>query len=401
MKRIFLIGLLVMLAAGTWAQQPTKPASEIGQYRTFYLKDNTIFYGKVVAIMDDGSFKLDTGEGILIIPKKDILEETVKIQKKDGSILHGKMIGEDEVYVTIRNDYGTVRTNKADIEDMERYYGGKLERYLQRRRFFTAEEQNTTLFSDPTAFTLAPYTFYIAGFSMGYGFTDRMHLFTSLRHDFNADLNLTSRFVLLQRHLGAKKSNVALEVSLFSNHDMNREYAKYYDEKKLDVVDKDGLKAMKELYGKNDEFYWKASLVYSLRSPLKSGRGNWSLHFGTTVDKLLFEDAIDRTEDGDKLTGGFGEKFEAVRLFAGMDYDLSRKIKFISEVFYDPGNHYQSLGKSIENYFENDFLPDYSRGERKEFDLDFGITYAATNSLRIGFHFQQPYITLYWKFMDN
>lgn len=37
MKRFFLIGLLVMLAAGTWAQQPTKPASEIGQYRTFYL----------------------------------------------------------------------------------------------------------------------------------------------------------------------------------------------------------------------------------------------------------------------------------------------------------------------------------------------------------------------------
>ncbi len=406
MKRIIILGLLCVMAVIGMAETPEKPQSVVGQQRTFYLKDNTNFYGKVVAVMEDGSYKLDTGEGILIIPKEDILEETVKILKKDGSVLRGRMIGEDEVYVTIQNDYGVIRTNKADVENMDRYYGGKLERYLQKKTFFAGEEQNTTLFSDPTAFVLPPYTFYIAGFSMGYGFTDRMHLFTSLRHDFNADLNLTSRFILMQRHLGAKKSNLALEASLFSNHDMNREYARYYEENQLKEIDSDGgLDAIKELYGKNKEFYWKASLIYSIRSPLKSGRGNWSLHFGGTVDKLAFEEAVTSgvSADGDNvnLSGGFGKNsFHAYRLYAGMDYDLSRKIKFISEVFYDPGNHYQSFGKSIEGYFENDFLPDYSQGERKEFDLDFGITYAANNSLRIGFHFQQPYITLYWKFMD-
>lgn len=49
---------------------------------------------------------------------------------------------------------------------------------------------------------------------------------------------------------------------------MNREYARYYEENQLKEIDSDGgLDAIKELYGKNKEFYWKASLIYSIRSP--------------------------------------------------------------------------------------------------------------------------------------
>jgi len=58
------------------------------------------------------------------------------------------------------------------------------------------------------------------------------------------------------------------------------------------------------------------------------------------------------------------------------------------------------FGESISSYFKNDFLPDNSKGQRKEVDFDFGITYVANDALRIGFHFQRPYITLYWKFYD-
>ena len=81
-----------------------------------------------------------------------------------------------------------------------------------------------------------------------------------------------------------------------------------------------------------------------------------------------------------------------------MDYDLNKKIKFVSEVFYDPGNHYEDFGESIENYFKNSFITDSARGKRKEIDFDFGIIVAANKHLRIGFHFQSPFFTIYWKF---
>jgi len=88
------------------------------------------------------------------------------------------------------------------------------------------------------------------------------------------------------------------------------------------------------------------------------------------------------------------------RAFAGFDYDLSKRIKFISIVYYDPGNRYLTLGESIKNYFTHDFVQAGYMGERKPFDFDFGVTFTPNDTLRIGFHFQNPFLTVYWKFLD-
>lgn len=365
---------------------------KVGQYRTLYLTNDNIFYGEILNIYEDGSIQIDTKEGILTIPGNEILEETLKIKKNNGTTYSGKLLGEDEVFINIETDYGNVTVNKGDIKDLKRFFGGKREKVIQQKIFFAGEEQITDLFGDPTAFVLPPYAFYISGFSMGYGFSNRFHLYSKITNNLNEDLNLSCRYILFKKNIGAKKVHFATQVKIFSNHDMNKEYGKYYDD----------YSAMDNLYGKNNrKFHWEASFVYSFRSPLKSGRGNWGFHTGLTIDQLLFEKPVTQNEFSDNLEGGFSDsQFHSYRVYAGFDYDLSKRIKFISLVFYDPGNRYQTLGESIENYFTNSFVQDGNFGERKPLDFDFGITFTPNETLRIGFHFQNPFLTVYWKFLD-
>lgn len=406
-KIIFLLGVITLCSNYLLSEEIANSESEhsivrakLGQHRTIHTNDGNFFRGKVIEITDDGNIVLQTEVGLLTIPPEDILEETVKIFRKDGTVFKGKLIGEDDLNVTIESKYGIVSINKGEIEKIDRYFGGKLEKLLQKKIFFTAEEQNTEIFKDPTAFVLPPYTFFITGFSMGYGFTDKFHIFTRITNNLNEDLNLIFRRVLLQKIKGARISNLSLDLHIFSNHNMYKEYIKYYENDQLKLEGSSGLSTIKKMYGRKRDFYWKSSIVYSLRNPLKSGRGNWGFHTGITFDKLLFvKPVIEYNEE--TFDGGFSDsQFYAYRAFMGMDYDLTRKIKFISVLYYDPGNHYLTFGESISSYLQNSFIPDYSEGERKEFDFDFGITYAANDNLRIGFHFQSPYITLYWKFFD-
>lgn len=426
-KRLVFIILSVIMSISVYAQDTTenpylvtdslkaKTSDEfvipgvIGQSKTFYLKDGNIFNGRIDVIDDKGNVTLMTDEGKLFLPHQEILEETVQILKKDGTNLSGKLLGEDEMNVLISNKYGRFSVSKAQIEKMERFFGGQAESRIAKKRFFAGEEQITSLFLDPTAFIMPPYTFYITGFSMGYGFSNRMQLFTRIPNNFSGDINLSPRVVLFQKSNGAEKTNLAWEVTLYSNHDMLNEYAKYYDEGTLETPIQGTSytpdEMLKKLYGEHKQFFWETAIMYGKRIPLKSGRGNWSYHAGLLLNQMTFEKPktkyVDSVGNEYKFTGGFNKNnFEGQRAFFGIDYDLTRRIKFISEIFYDPGNRYVTLGESLDDYFSHGFITSNSEGERKEVDFDFGLTFAPNETLRLGLHFQQPFITIYWKFLD-
>ncbi len=429
-KRLIILSVLMLFIVGIYAQTGSKTQNRssysivdslksddndsplvpgiIGQTKTFYLKDGNVFNGVIKAISKDGDVTLISDEGTFVLPYNEILEETVVIMKKDGTNLQGKLLGESDLYVLVGNKYGKFKVSKTQIEKMERYFGGQAESKLSKKKFFAGEEQLTALFLDPTAFVLQPYTFYITGLSMGYGFSEKLQLFTKIPNNFKGDINLTPRLVVYQDNEGASRENVALHASLYSNHNMNAEYARFYDEDTFKtnqgIMIKDAEDILKELYGENKKFFWETGIVYSKRNPLKSGRGNWSYHAGLSINQLLFEKPIVKSTDPlitHDLTGGFSNsQFKAYRAFFGIDYDLTRRIKFISEIFYDEGNRYLSFDESVKQYFENGFVISNTEGKRKNVDFDFGITFAPNDTLRLGLHFQQPFITIYWKFLD-
>lgn len=61
----------------------------VGQTKTFYLKDGNIFNGLIKNIDEKGNVTLNTEEGVLVLPYKEILEETVVINKKTEQLYPG------------------------------------------------------------------------------------------------------------------------------------------------------------------------------------------------------------------------------------------------------------------------------------------------------------------------
>ena len=73
-------------------------------------------------------------------------------------------------------------------------------------------------------------------------------------------------------------------------------------------------------------------------------------------------------------------------------------------MWIDNANRAVSFEDALEDYTGDDgsdsFTFDSLKGNENLFDFDFGFQYAINNNFRLGIHFQQPYIDLYWEFFE-
>jgi hypothetical protein len=145
-----------------------------------------------------------------------------------------------------------------------------------------------------------------------------------------------------------------------------------------------------------ESIYWDAYLVFSWREALASGRGKWGWHIGAKTNSL----ALEKPE----LVEGYEWDFKIpYRIWTGMDYDLTKRLKFLIEVWADNGHKFVKFDDVVETYtdFENTpFALETEKGDYRPVDLDFGFTYGVTDALRLGVHFQAPFATVYWKFRE-
>ena len=70
----------------------------------------------------------------------------------------------------------------------------------------------------------------------------------------------------------------------------------------------------------------------------------------------------------------------------------------------DNGYKTMTLNQSMSDYFGTDgsagFSFDSLGGRNSLIDFDFGILYAINENFRVGLHFQQPYVDIYWEFFE-
>ena len=69
----------------------------------------------------------------------------------------------------------------------------------------------------------------------------------------------------------------------------------------------------------------------------------------------------------------------------------------------DNGSKSITFGDTMKDFIGEDgtpFILDSPIGKYTPFDFDFGMLYAVNENFRIGIHFQQPYIDIYWKFFE-
>jgi len=371
--------------------------------RLFHLRDGNVINGTIIEIVGDSVAVVETPDGTLRIPTWEILEEMVELVKQDGTRFEGPMLSEDDFSVSVKTPYGVVVVLKRDVIAMDRYYGDKKVSWTEVERRFLATEELIDIFLDPTAIPLQPHTIYLSGLSLGYGFTEDFTLRTRFGHNFSGDLNLRPIFRVYHRTTGASELSLSLGANLFSRHSMKTEAVKYSHW----LVDKSGAADVRLdeedapsvedalVDEESRKFFASTYMVLSRRVSLPSGRGKWGWHLGTQINSLTFSKP--------KLNPGFEWDSELAipyRVWVAMDYDLSKRIKFLIEVFADNGHKHVDLNDVISAYFDfggTPFMIDTQHGDYQPLDLDFGFMWSKSDNFRIGIHFQSPYLNFYWK----
>ena len=380
-----------------------KPAVlEVGMSRIFHLRDENVINGTIIAIEGDSIAIIETAEGKLRVPAIEILEEMADLMKLDGTHFLGPILSEDAFSISIKTPYGVAVVLKEDIRTMDRYYGDKKVSWTEEKRRFLSGDNVIDIFLDPTAFPLKPNVVYISGFSIGYGFTESFMLRTEFGRDIIGDLNLHPLFRLYHRSTGKSETALSLGFKLFSRHDDKFESQRYShwiedttNDTRLDAPGAADLSSVL-LEPDNKTFFVSTYLVLSKKQSLKSGRGKWGWHMGFKTDSYIF--SRPDLAEGYDWDSAFVLPY---RIWGGMDYDLTKKLKFLIEVYADNGYKFIDFEESFNSYFDfggTPFSVDSQKGDYRPVDLDFGFTYAVNDALRLGAHFQAPYLTLYWKF---
>ena len=391
---------------------------EIGMSKQFYLVDGNIINGKIIDIVDN-KCHIQTPDGLLKVPMTDILEEIVDLIKDDETKYKGPLISEDRTTIVIRSNYGDVTIDKKEVQKMDRYHGGKLIPWIENKKdFYEGEAQLVGVFLDPTAFPLSGNTFYVSGLSLGYGFTDRFMLTTQFGSNFSGDLNLNPKMRFIHEKTEDKEISMSWGLGLHRAYPIKSIVSKYSHAFDY-IASNDTIRLNeKEDFTKENLNYFiddnnkkvtlEAYLVYTSRRDNPTGRGKVGWTVGCKTSNLFFlidDTYMHNSEDDilkfDKDNWHFKIPF---RIWGSFEYDLQKKLKFVGSVWADNSNRSMELPVVIEDYIGDDgsaaFSLDTMSGQYNMFDFDFGFLYAVNENFRIGVHFQQPYIDIYWEFFE-
>ena len=284
-----------------------------------------------------------------------------------------------------------------------------------KKEFYQGEAQLTSVFLDPTAFPLDANTFYISGLSIGYGFTDRFMVTTQFGSNFNGDLNLNPKMRFLHKKTSDKETAMTWGLSFHRAYPIQKVVSKYSHAWKTNnsnlSLNEDSSFTLNSLnsYINEDEtnVLVEAYLVYSSRRENPTGRGKvgYSVGFKTSNMFFLVDDSYTKNDDDDiiKFDKDNWQFQVPFRAWISFEYDLQKKLKFVGSMWADNSSRTLNVEEVLEDYFGDIGEPlslDSMSGKYSMFDFDFGFLYAINNNFRLGIHFQQPYIDIYWEFFE-
>tara|TARA_B100000676_G_scaffold303437_1_gene353965 strand:+ start:910 stop:2412 length:1503 start_codon:yes stop_codon:yes gene_type:complete len=383
---------------------------EVGMKKRFHFKDGSISEGEIIAVNDD-RVTLVTESGEFRIPKTEFLAETAEITNKKGEKFVGHVLEESAEEFRIRTIYGDATIHKRNIEKMSRFHGGiKDPKTEMRKRFYTGEASLLSVFLDPTANLLAPNTFYLSGMSLGYGLTDRFMLTTKYASNFNGDLNLHPRLRVMHNKTATKERSMSVGLGFHRSYPIKSLIGKYAHAVKVNGMGDSTINqidvtiddVMKNPNVDENPVYVEAYLVYTSHRVNPTGRGKVGWTIGGKISNAFQEDLQSHLKS--RYTFDSDSYKIPYRLWASLDYDLRRDLKFVASTWIDNGYRTMDAKAAFQDYFgTDDSTPlsiDSIKGKKSNFDFDFGLLYAPTENFRIGIHFQQPFIDFYWEFFE-
>ena len=400
---------------------------EPGMKKQFHFRDGSVRVGEIISV-NDNMATLKTSSGSFTIPKSEFLDETAEIKNKKGELFNGVVLGETEEEFVLRTQYGDAVVQKRDISSMKRYYGGVLDRQTEnKKQFYQGKDELMNIFLDPTAFPLAANTFYVSGLSIGYGLTDRFMMTSLFGSNFSGDLNLHAKMRFYHKKNASKEVAAAWGAGIHRAYRSSGITGKY--SQAIDVYDSEGrIGPLNEMDGSkdgvpdlgvneitNDEnrhLFAQAYVVFSSRRTNPSGRGKVGWSAGAKISNafmsrsdLIKDDPITIDNKIYNIEWSEDAKYKIpYRIWAGIEYDLRKDLKFLALAWIDNGYKTMDFGPTWQDYIGSDgtamFSIDSPRGAPSLIDFDFGMQYAVSETFRFGIHFQQPYLDFYWEFFE-
>ena len=363
-----IILILIMLFSISYSNEDT---------RTFILKNGDKVTGEVIR-EDYTSYTLKTNFGELKILKNDIKADKIYIKLKNGDNITGIVIDESEEDFKIKTNFGELKILKSEIDVVDfisqTNKNNPNQKYDNSDRFYYADDQLIDIWFDPVGFTLEENALYFSGLSWAYGITDKFQMSSKWIGYFAGDLNFRPKYMFYKS--GNVNKTQAASIGLHY-HLRGRPNKRVFVENDCDIdnffgycSDKPGdWKYVTDLSENEDQDQdWYEFFVAFTQSNLrKTGQGRINYNAGLSVTYHKDVDDI------------------MPRYYLAVDIDANKKLKLMAEVSYD-------------EYY----APWYNMSEGKDttpIHFDFGFMYTSSNdNLRIGIHYQAPWIAFYYKF---
>ena len=411
--------------------------AQTGENQSFKLKDGTMINGTVIEENDD-TYTIQTKYGSVTVNKNELVQKEYEINLKSGETFRGTKLSETDSSIQLKTKVGVLNIDKSDIQNIKESgqvtqtgdkKAGSSTRYRRAYslsdmlfgsgssvsnekdiEFAMGEERLNDTFFDPTAFVLDNGTLYFSGLSFAFGLSDKLQLSSRWFDFFWGNFNIRPKYMLFHKGNWEKESALAIGGHLHTYWQPNKVvwkddyiegessgktgyYGGYFpinsevtdlyldnscsDCSSINVEETEDLDFMVELFS-----------AYTFSKSRKGMRGRVSSTVGALVQIPM---------DGDW----------PYRIFGSVDVDITRQLKMVGEVFYDP--FFLDIYQRTD--FEGPFTPHYAYKvdeinsiTKEDFNnirpihFDFGFMYAVNEHFRFGIHNQIPIIAFYWKF---
>ena len=382
---IFLILILVM---GALSAQDT---------RTLTLKSGDKITGQVVEETDTTLTIINPLMGQMVINKSNLKERVISITLKSGDKIGGTFVSRSATEIVVATAFGDVTIPADQVETINDQSSSTptvrhtpfgtaiVSKSTGSDEWFFSNERLMDIWFDPTGYTIGKNKLYMSGLSWGFGLTDKVQITSRWTSYFFNDFNIRPKVTFF------KKGTIESETAAAAGIHMHTRGlpGKYkwvddrYEEDDYTVMNDDNtsrggyvrLGSTKDEhghyhdgFGEGDKMWFELFGAYTMSKLRSGGDGRMNTTFGASAVMYPGEDI-------------------APRIFAAFDTDVTQSVKVMAEIFFD------AYYPEIQN-----FDSDSKMASSLHFDIGFLTNRISfSEDFWMGFHFQRPFISFYWK----
>ena len=382
------IYLILILVIGALSAQDT---------RTLTLKSGDKITGQVVEETDTTLTIINPLMGQMVINKSNLKERVISITLKSGDKIGGTFVSRSATEIVVATAFGDVTIPADQVETINDQSSSTptirhtpfgtaiVSKSTGSDEWFFSNERLMDIWFDPTGYTIGKNKLYMSGLSWGFGLTDKVQITSRWTNYFINDFNIRPKVTFFKKGTIESETAAAAGIHMHTRglpgkykwvDDAHEEYNYNTGESSRGVRGgyvrlgsrKDADGHYHDSFGEGDKMWFELFGAYTMSKLRSGGDGRMNTTFGASAVMYPGEDI-------------------APRIFAAFDTDVTQSVKVMAEIFYD------AYYPEIQN-----FDSDSKMASSLHFDIGFLTNRISfSEDFWMGFHFQRPFISFYWK----